>query len=664
MAESSTILKSVGKYALVREVGRGGSAVVYEAFDTQLQRRVALKVLERRPDADPAARKLEEERFLRETQLAARLPKHPHVVSVYEAGVEKGRRYLAMEFVDGGSLADAGLPPRRAIEVLRDAARAVHHAHRHGIVHRDLKPGNILLDSAGTPRVTDFGLAKAVGEDVQASLTAPGTAVGTPAYMAPEQAQGRKDADHRVDVYALGVVLYELIAGRRPFDGSSALEIMLKVVKSKAPPPSSCAEPTADAGAFRGLDAVCLKAMAKRVDERYPSAEAFAKDLDLWLAGQELRVDLPRSTRRIAILRRPSRSAAALAVAGVAAVVWLLLFFFIGFSKERRLRAELEAKARKVEAPAPHGWQALPEPGTLRPGALAEVFDGVNFNSLVARRVDERIEFDWSTGPGPTGGADHWSLRWTGWFRAPRTGVYRFETRADDGVRLFVDRRPLLAAWVLRGVSTDSASCELQEGWHELVLEYFENTHTASVALGWDGGTGASIGSVPLFHDPAAVEPVRPPEGSGPGSVPGAQEGERLRILAGAEASHLMGYNDRWKGRWSGKHLWWGRGAKPGDALRVEFVSPKAGPGTLVLALTRTADHGIFKVAVNGRVVAEALDLYSPHLATGPLEFPGVELRAGANELSFEVAASNPAAREWVPGKGVHKLGLDYVLTK
>jgi hypothetical protein len=302
---------SLGRYDLLREIGRGGMGVVYEGRDRELGRRVALKLL--RGARDPAEAALDAERFLREARLAASIPKHPNVVGVYDVGVAGDRRYLAMELVpDARSFfewrRDQPLP--RQVAVLRDAALGLHHAHVQGVVHRDLKPENILVDAEGRPHVTDFGLAKAVGVPGERSVTAEGYVVGTPAYMSPEQARGAKDLDGRSDVWPLGVILYECLAGRRPFGGDSAVEILVKAAQDAPPTPSQVRALEGEGSVDRALEGVCLKALAKNPDDRYASAAAFAADLTRWLEGRP--PEAPRA-------RRPAARRAALAVALLAA---------------------------------------------------------------------------------------------------------------------------------------------------------------------------------------------------------------------------------------------------------------------------------------------------------------------------------------------------------
>lgn len=276
-----------GKYTLVREVGRGGMGVVYEALDTILSRKVALKVVLSRDGSDPDQVREESERFMREARLSANLSKHPNIVGVYDAGIVDGRCYLAMEFIEGAPFSKWRRSPeanlRDDVRILREVARAVHHAHGHGIIHRDLKPDNILLSSGLHPHVTDFGLAKSLDPSVSGSLTGQGRVMGTPIYMSPEQAQGLSTLDSRTDIYSLAVILYEALAGHPPFTAKTAVELLTKVVREPVPPPLA----QNPAGSARGGDArlekICLRGMSKDPSDRQPTAEVLANDLDEWL---------------------------------------------------------------------------------------------------------------------------------------------------------------------------------------------------------------------------------------------------------------------------------------------------------------------------------------------------------------------------------------------
>jgi tetratricopeptide (TPR) repeat protein len=265
-------------YELLGEIGRGGMGVVYKARHRQLNRLVALKVIGAGGHADAGQRV----RFRTEAEAAARL-QHPHVVQIHEVGEHNGLPYLCLEFLDGGNLAHkltgTPLPAGQAAGLVQTLARAVHYAHCRGVVHRDLKPANVLLAVDGTPKIADFGLAKIL--DDSAGLTASGAILGTPSYMAPEQASCARPgrvAGERVgpaaDVYALGAILYELLTGRPPFKAATPLETVLQVVADEPVPPRLL-----QPGTPRDLETVCLKCLAKEPLRRYATAEALAEDL-------------------------------------------------------------------------------------------------------------------------------------------------------------------------------------------------------------------------------------------------------------------------------------------------------------------------------------------------------------------------------------------------
>jgi eukaryotic-like serine/threonine-protein kinase len=223
-------------YEVLGELGRGGMGVVYRARHLRLDRLVALKLLRDGVHAAPD----EVARFRHEAEVVARL-QHPHIVQIFEVGEYDGRPFLALEFVAGGSLAQRlrgnPLPARQAAGLLETLARAMHVAHQRDVVHRDLKPANVLLTADGTPKVTDFGLAKRL--DSVAGQTQTGVILGTPSYMAPEQAGGKREAvGPLADVYALGAVLYELLTGRPPFKAETPLDTLLLVQSAEPVPPS------------------------------------------------------------------------------------------------------------------------------------------------------------------------------------------------------------------------------------------------------------------------------------------------------------------------------------------------------------------------------------------------------------------------------------------
>lgn len=269
----------VGAYELREQIGRGGMGVVYKARDTRLQRVVAVKMISAGAHAGEPAML----RFRREGEAVARL-KHPSVVQVHELNFHEGLPYLVMEFLEGGSLqqrlAAGPIPPREAAEIVKTVAEAVHVAHGSQILHRDLKPSNVLLTADGAPKLTDFGLAKLL--DDEESETRSGEVLGTAAYMAPEQADGRvADLGPATDVYGLGAILYDALAGRPPFKAQNRLATLDELRYKDPTPPSQHRS-----GVPRDLEAICLKCLAKRPDQRYPTAERLAQDLDRWLLGK------------------------------------------------------------------------------------------------------------------------------------------------------------------------------------------------------------------------------------------------------------------------------------------------------------------------------------------------------------------------------------------
>ncbi|MBI3854434.1 MAG: protein kinase, partial [Planctomycetes bacterium] len=272
-----------GKYSIVREIGRGGKGVVHEALDTVLDRKVAIKTIHVDSSIDAKEVEAEGRRFLAEARISASLPKHPHIVSVYEAGEIEGKRYLSMELIQGQSMMRwrrmSGVTIAHQAALIRDIALALDQAHKAGVVHRDIKPQNILVDRENQPHLTDFGLAKVKGQKEDLANTVPGKVWGTPVYMSPEHAKGLASLDHRADVYSLGILLYEAIAGRPPFRSDKPSEILDKLVREPVPPVGKFVDPASMTPIQRELEPVCLKALAKTPAERHASAKELAADI-------------------------------------------------------------------------------------------------------------------------------------------------------------------------------------------------------------------------------------------------------------------------------------------------------------------------------------------------------------------------------------------------
>ena len=306
-------VRIIGGYEIEGELGRGGMGVVYRAWQRKLNRIVALKMLT--GYFGPPELK----RFFAEAETAAALH-HAHIVHVYDVGEHEGAPFFAMEYVEGGSLADrlrGGIVPARDIaQLLIPVARALDFAHKNGVVHRDMKPGNILIDPQGVPKVTDFGIAKRL--TASSVLTLSGAVIGTPVYMAPEQARGTsRDVGAAADIYSLGAILYEMLAGRPPFLPEESDTAIMVRVATENPISPAWHRP----GIPRDLETICLKCLAKEPAERYPSAAAFADDLQRFLDDQ------PILSRRVSrIFRRGRRRVIAIGAVIAALALGFLLF--------------------------------------------------------------------------------------------------------------------------------------------------------------------------------------------------------------------------------------------------------------------------------------------------------------------------------------------------
>jgi WD40 repeat protein len=451
-------------YEIERELGRGGMGVVYLARQTSLGRQVALKMIL----SGPFTSEQQRQRFHAEAEAAASV-QHPNIVQVFDVGEIDGRAYCAMEYVEGRNLAEAldgkPCPPREAAELVATLAEAVQAAHARGVIHRDLKPANVLLATTETakpqaeegkrppaaacglalPKITDFGLAKRL-ESGQ-GLTETGAVMGTPSYMAPEQAQGKKDVGPLADVYSLGAILYECLTGRPPLLGATALETLTQVVASDPLPPRSL-----QPGVPRDLDTICLKCLQKPQHRRYASAQALAEDLRRYLAGEPIRARPVGATERLArwCRKRP-------AVAGLtAALALLLVVVAVGASIGNvRLRRALDSEAREHQEAVTQREAAVAEATRSRRllyaadmRFAADTWQGERGSP---RRVGEVLAA-WDTGEGEDLREFAWRYLWGQVYGQPGTvrghaGPVRRGAWLADGRLVTVDGQDVLRCW-------------------------------------------------------------------------------------------------------------------------------------------------------------------------------------------------------------------------
>jgi WD40 repeat protein len=353
---------SFGDYEVLEEIARGGMGVVFRARQVSLNRPVALKMILAGHLASPT----DVQRFQAEAEMGACL-NHPHIVPIYEVGEHQGQHFFSMKLMEGGSLArqisdgrwkaDDPRHQRKAAQLIATVARAVEHAHQRGLLHRDLKPGNILFDLDGRAHVSDFGLSKrlqpaaAGGQGQDTCLTVTGAVVGTPSYMAPEQATAIRTVTTAADVYSLGGILYELLTGKVPFQGGTPLETLHQVTTTDPPRPRGL-NPMID----RDLETISLKCLQKEPRSRYVSAAALAEDLERWLAGEPIRARPAGPVERVAKWARRRPASAALCgflttsvLLGLGALVWSWQAAQAA-QRNQTARADREADEKRAEA--------------------------------------------------------------------------------------------------------------------------------------------------------------------------------------------------------------------------------------------------------------------------------------------------------------------------
>lgn len=384
--------QTIGPYKITEKIGEGGMAVVYKGYQQSLNRYVAIKVLR----AELAQDQQFIERFRREALAVADLS-HPNILHVYDAGTALGVYYIVMAYVDGGSLKDligqGPLEVEYAVSIAAQLAEALDHAHRHGLVHRDVKPNNVLMTRDGRPLLTDFGIAKALHESQ--GLTRTGTSIGTPEYMAPEQIQGQK-VDGRTDIYALGIVLYEMLTGWAPFSSTTPVAALYKQVNEPPPPLRQ-----ANINVPDWLDGVVLKALAKRPQDRYQEGKEFAEALRQRRAPSRAASAPMPSTAPVAAKtpvpeRKRKRSAVPILIGGIVLVILALVVAAVlllgGGGGPPADATPRVLTITRVITPTPQPGAEYPVPALVSPATGKQLAD------------DARFEWQWS---GATLGPDH-----------------------------------------------------------------------------------------------------------------------------------------------------------------------------------------------------------------------------------------------------------------
>jgi serine/threonine-protein kinase len=428
---------TVGGYELLGVIAHGGMGVVYKARHARLGRYAAIKMVL----AGAHASRDQLARFRAESEVIAQL-QHPNVVQLYEVGDHDGLPYIALEFIEGGSLAHkAGgrpQPPREAARLAELLARAMDHAHGNGVVHRDLKPANVLLTADGVPKVTDFGLAKRL--ESESGQTRSGTLMGTPSYMAPEQARGDNRAvGPSTDTYALGAILYELMTGRPPFAAGSAMDTVMAVLKTEPVPPSRLQSQVP-----RDLETVCLKCLEKDPRKRYASAAALADDLRCFLAGETIRARPVGRTERLWrwCKRNPQ-------VAGLSAVVLVLLTTVAIGSTAAALRVAAEKRVAEDNAAAAREAQGRAEDALTEDGRQKTLAER---NAAAALAAQGRAETARADADKARGRAD------------------ALATVASEQRELALDTLGTLVGKVLAGLDNSEESQKVKKEMLELVL--------------------------------------------------------------------------------------------------------------------------------------------------------------------------------------------------
>jgi serine/threonine protein kinase/WD40 repeat protein len=430
-----TKVRYFGDYELLEEIARGGMGVVYKARQVSLNRTVAVKMIL----SGQLAGEAEVKRFHAEAEAAAQL-QHPNIVAIHEIGEHEGQHYFSMDCVEGEDLADrvrnGPLPACEAAGLLKTIAEAVEYAHRQGILHRDLKPSNVLIDQAGRPRITDFGLAKRMTADEGATQT--GQVLGSPRYMPPEQAAGRRgEVGPASDVYSLGAILYHLLTGRAPFVAEAMQEILRQVLNDAPLAPRRL-----NPGVPRDLETICLKCLEKEPGHRYPTAAALAEDLGRFLNDEPVRA------RRVTAVERGSRwlykrrrgLAAALGVTLAAGIVFGVIEWRQSLNRQRESLLEQARTISQTTAPDRRfpALAALEQAARIRPGP--------DLRNEYLRCLDMPALQPWP--PPADGSTDGWWPKVSGCIVAGHFAFCGGDDRMVGVCQEAGDRKPTSAAWI------------------------------------------------------------------------------------------------------------------------------------------------------------------------------------------------------------------------
>ncbi len=390
--------QSIGRYHILEQLGEGGMATVYKAYDTRLERNVAVKVL-RTEQFIPAQLQMVLQRFEREAKSLAKLS-NPNIVNILDFGEHEGMPYLVMEYLPGGTLKKklgSALPWREAVQILLPVARGLAYAHQHGVIHRDVKPANILMNESDRPILTDFGIAKLLEVGDGHTLTGSGVGIGTPEYMAPEQGIGASTIDERADVYSLGIVLYEMVAGRKPYIADTPMAVVLKQMTDPLPRPTDFVPDLPE-----HVEQILLKALAKEPENRYPDMNAMIDAMDGVLAETE-KLEVPASIQKQIKKETPGARFSPRVVGAVIGAVVVILFLVFGIpwaQKNLFPAAKAEATPTRTLVPTRSVKTVTPPPTATTPGTpgTAEAADALSKSVLAYFAVQSpTFEDDFST---------------------------------------------------------------------------------------------------------------------------------------------------------------------------------------------------------------------------------------------------------------------------